>query len=144
MSKILKEEILEFESDIERQALIYQELMEEADQWLYEEMELAQEIAIDRLMDGDNIFCPVCQKSSLERVAASVISCACGIRFAFNQHLETLHGNILEKVAEHEKTCNTRLLFFAEPSQAATAGGEEFSSLNAYCASCEFYSTLIV
>lgn len=143
MSKILKEEISEFESDIEMQALIYQELMEEADQWLYEEMELAQEIAIDRLMEGDNIFCPVCQKSNLERVAASVISCACGIRFAFNKDLETLHSNILEKVAEHEKSCNSRLQFFAEPSQTAT-GGEEFSSLNAYCASCEFYSTLIV
>lgn len=80
MSQILKEEILEFETDIDKQEQIYREMMEEADQWLYEEMELAEEIVIDRLLDRDNIFCPVCQKSNLEAVANSVISCACGVR----------------------------------------------------------------
>lgn len=81
MSKILKEEIFELEKDLEKQEQIFREIMEEADQWLYEEMELAEEIAIDRLLDGDNIFCPVCQKSNLECLADSIISCACGIRY---------------------------------------------------------------
>lgn len=81
MAQILKEEILEFESDIEKQELIYHEIMEEADQWLYELMEMAEEIAIDQLLDGDNIFCPVCQKSNLECASEAVISCACGVRY---------------------------------------------------------------
>lgn len=141
MSKILKEEILEFESDIERQEQIYREIMEEADQWLYEEMELAEEIAIDRLLDGDEIFCPVCQKANLKQAADTVISCPCGIRFAFNQDLRALHSHILNLVAEHEMSCTSRLVFFAEPSPSA---GCDFSSLNAYCVNCEFYNQLIV
>lgn len=143
VSQILKEEILEFEKDIEKMELIYREMMEEADQWLYEEMELAEEIAIDRLLDGDDIFCPVCQKSNLHDQNESVISCACGVRFSFGQGLKVLHGNILRLVSDHERSCNTRLTFFAEPS-SITGGSQDLSSLNAYCATCEFYSTLIV
>lgn len=142
MSQILKEEIVEFEKDIEKQEQIYRELMEEADQWLYEEMELAEETVIDRLLDldGHDIFCPVCQKSNLAELGGSVISCACGVRFVFREGLPALHSQILRLVVDHEKACATRLQFFAEPSPLTS----DVSSLNAYCASCEFYNALIV
>lgn len=142
MSQILKEEIVEFEKDIEKQEQIYRELMEEADQWLYEEMELAEETVIDRLLDldGHDIFCPVCQKSNLAELGGSVISCPCGVRFVFREGLPALHSQILRLVVDHEKACATRLQFFAEPSPLAS----DLSSLNAYCASCEFYTALIV
>lgn len=64
-------------------------------------------------------------------------------RFAFKQGLEKLHGNIQFLVAKHEKNCNTRLHFFVEPSQEMEVGASGFSSLNAYCATCEFFSVLI-
>lgn len=79
MQQILKEEILELESDIEKQELIYRELMELADQWLYEEMEFVEEKIIDQLLEVDDNFCPVCQKSNLISHRDSVIACDCGI-----------------------------------------------------------------
>lgn len=81
MAKILKEEIEEFEKDIEKQELIYRELMEEADQWLYEDMELAEAITIDLLLENNDIFCPVCQKFSLLREDDSVVARPCGLRW---------------------------------------------------------------
>lgn len=79
MSQILKEEIVELETDIEKQELIYQEIMEEADQWLYEEMESAEETLINNLLDVESVFCPICQKSSL-MYSEGTITCDCGIK----------------------------------------------------------------
>lgn len=80
MQQILKEEILEFESDIEKQEQIYREMMEEADQWLYEEMEFVEERIIDQLLEVSDNFCPVCQKSNLISHRDSLITCDCGIK----------------------------------------------------------------
>lgn len=81
MSQILKEEIVEFEKDIERQEQIYKEMMEEADQWLYEEMEMLEESIIDRLVDQDSeICCPVCQKYPLMAITEAIFTCPCGVK----------------------------------------------------------------
>lgn len=76
----LKSEISELEADIEKQEAIVAEIMEEADQWLYEQMEAVEMMQIESLEQNSGIFCPVCRKSVLTQTTDSIIGCACGLK----------------------------------------------------------------
>ncbi|XP_059617751.1 RIP-like protein [Phlebotomus argentipes] len=138
MTSILRDQISELDMDIESHEAAVQELMQEADQWLFEETEKADEALISDYQSGSlTVFCPICQKNLLQQ-ENSVISCLCGLRLVFEKGLERFHEIIQIKVTYHETFCSNRLQFFTEPKPEA-----DFSSLSAICPACE-YVTMIV
>uniref|UniRef100_A0A7G3ALX6 RPA-interacting protein C-terminal domain-containing protein n=1 Tax=Lutzomyia longipalpis TaxID=7200 RepID=A0A7G3ALX6_LUTLO len=139
MTKIFKSEISELDRDIEAHEEVIQELMNEADQWLFEEVEKADEDLISHYESGSvQVFCPICQKNLLQQ-QGSTISCPCGMRFIFENGLERFHEIIQMKVVYHETFCDKVLQFFKEPKFE-----EGFYSLSAICNYCEYMTSIIL
>lgn len=75
----MREELAEMEEDIELQELIYKEIVENYDQWLWDDYERSENCHIEQLDENEGVFCPICQVSLL-RLDENIISCCCGIR----------------------------------------------------------------
>lgn len=80
IAKMLQEEMVELDMDIEEQESIFKEIIDNVDQWLFEDMETMEQEQIDKLDEGSDIFCPVCLKYTLVHSTPAIITCHCGLR----------------------------------------------------------------
>uniref|UniRef100_A0A1B0DRE3 RPA-interacting protein C-terminal domain-containing protein n=1 Tax=Phlebotomus papatasi TaxID=29031 RepID=A0A1B0DRE3_PHLPP len=139
MTSIFRDEITELDKDIEVHETTIRELMNEADQWLFEETVRADEALISEYQSNSlQVFCPICQKNLLKQ-EASVISCTCGVRFLFESGLERFHEILQIKVTYHETFCERILQFFTEPKP-----DPGFFSLSGICNDCEYMTTIVL
>lgn len=78
ISNILREELADIETDITLQDKIFKELIEEVNEYLIQQFEDEQSY-LSKIEDASDVFCPICQKSTLERNNKTLYSCVCGI-----------------------------------------------------------------
>ncbi|XP_058815984.1 RIP-like protein [Topomyia yanbarensis] len=133
LESIVRQELSEIEKDIELQELIFQELIAETNEWLFEEYERSENYMIDEY-GQDVVFCPVCQKHELTQAESQLIRCLCGMQVR-HANLECFGKVLRYTVDEHEPRCGASLQFFMEPVG-------EYGQLNAFCPSCDYYKNL--
>ncbi|XP_055544435.1 RIP-like protein isoform X2 [Wyeomyia smithii] len=131
---IVREELSEIEKDIELQELIYQELMAETNEWLFQEYERSENYMIDEY-DQEVVFCPVCQKNQLQKLDDQRIQCSCGISIKYAGSLGSFGGFLWCTVHEHGARCEEILHFFVEPHSVC-------GQLNVFCPGCDYYKNL--
>ncbi|XP_040163007.1 RIP-like protein [Anopheles arabiensis] len=136
LASIVREELSELEHDIALQELIYKELMEDAEQWLFYEQ--AENYLIDTY-DTDAVFCPICEHSVLQLdSAAKLLNCSCGVRLRYAGTMEDFNKLVSETIAQHAAArCASNLQFFTEPIVDV-----DFVQLNAFCLGCDYYREL--
>ncbi|XP_055640489.1 RIP-like protein [Toxorhynchites rutilus septentrionalis] len=132
LESIVRQELSELEKDIELQELIFQELISETNEWLFEEYEKSETYMINGF-DQEAIFCPVCQKNEIGKLEAGLLQCLCGIKIRFSGSIEQFAINLKNTIAEHEIRCAAKMQFFLEPVLGSDAG-----QLNAYCPVCDY------
>lgn len=134
---IVKEELMnqEMDHDITLHENILQEIFDNWDSWQNEEYEREFMALTDT--DENRIFCPVCLKNLLT-LKENIISCNCGLRLYYPKSLSEFYGTILMNVKIHEERCLDKLTFFTEPKDGFNVLG-----LNAFCASCDYYSSIL-
>ncbi|XP_052897481.1 RIP-like protein [Anopheles moucheti] len=135
LESIVREELSELEHDIALQELIYKELMEDTEQWLFYEQ--AENYLIDSY-DTDTVFCPICEHNVLQLDSeAKRLSCSCGVLLQYEGTMETFGKLVSETIAQHATRCASNLQFFTEPVVDV-----DFVQLNAFCLGCDFYRDL--
>uniref|UniRef100_A0A182P337 RPA_interact_C domain-containing protein n=1 Tax=Anopheles epiroticus TaxID=199890 RepID=A0A182P337_9DIPT len=135
LASIVREELSELEQDIALQELIYKELMQDAEEWLFYEQ--AENYLIDTY-DMDAVFCPVCEHSVLQLDGgAKLLNCPCGVRLRFTGSMEDFSKLVAETIAQHSVRCASKLQFFTEPIVDV-----DFVQLNAFCLGCDYYREL--
>uniref|UniRef100_A0A182M7B1 RPA-interacting protein C-terminal domain-containing protein n=1 Tax=Anopheles culicifacies TaxID=139723 RepID=A0A182M7B1_9DIPT len=135
LESIVREELSELEHDIELQELIYKELMQDTEQWLFYEQ--AENYLIDSY-DTDTVFCPICEHNVLQLDSvAKRLSCSCGVLLHYEGSMETFSKLVSDIIAQHSMRCTSNLQFFTEPIV-----DEQFVQLNAFCLGCDFYRDL--
>lgn len=138
VEKILREELADLEADINLQEIIFQELIDEVDEWFVQQMEAEQEYLINVGEAEDTIvFCPFCEKSEL-KVAGdhTLVVCECGVSFNFQTSVGDLDESLKKTFAQHESNCNQMLNFFVEE-----CGSERI--LNAMCEYCDYFKSIL-
>lgn len=134
--------------------------MEDCDQWLLDDYEKTERFFNDPDNNIVQVFCPICQVNLLN-LNENIITCACGLRqvsslvkslglessnpltFPFRLYyplsLSEFFESVLLAVKKHEQNnCPSPVQFFAEPKD-----GFNVVSLQAMCASCDYFNTLI-
>ncbi|XP_058060146.1 RIP-like protein [Anopheles bellator] len=135
VESIVREELSELEQDIALQELIYQELIQDADQWLFYEQ--SENYLIDAY-ETDAVFCPICERSVLQIDETSRrLNCCCGVQLRYDQTIEEFSRTISETIAQHAIRCESNVQFFTEP-----VVDEAYVQLNAFCPSCDYYCPL--
>lgn len=81
-------------------------------------------------------ICPICQVSEL-KMANQMLACACGVNFTYQHSIEHFCAQMQHIVSLHESKCNSRLLFFLEPSALGHV------KLNTMCHKCDFYNEIV-
>lgn len=133
--QIVREELAEFEQDIELQDMIIKEL---SDEWIWNQFEEYESNFYEELDDeATRVFCPVCQRNVLQ-LNENIITCPCGLRLYYPLSLSEFLESILLSVKKHEQFCSNTINFFAEPKE-----GFNIHSLHAACSNCDFYNTII-
>jgi hypothetical protein len=134
----MREELAEFEQDIELQDMIIKEL---SDEWIWNQFEEYEKCAEDFLEqleeDQTQVFCPVCQRDLLN-LNENIITCNCGLRLYYPLTLSEFLESILLSVKKHGQFCSNTITFFIEPKK-----GFNIHSLHATCSNCDFYNTII-
>lgn len=134
LESIVRQELSELEQDIQLQELIFQELIAEADEWLFEEYERSGCYMIDEYGE-EIVFCPVCQKDKLVQAEeGAFVRCSCGIKLKHSGGIDQLGKIIRSALEEHGTRCNDNVQFFIEPDVLDSS----FGSLNVYCPNCDF------
>ncbi|XP_049279563.1 RIP-like protein [Anopheles funestus] len=135
LESIVREELSELEHDIALQELIYKELMEDTEQWLFYEQ--AENYLIDSY-DTDTVFCPICEHNVLRLDSvAKRLSCSCGVLLHYDGSMETFSKLLSETIGQHSMRCANNVQFFTEPIVDV-----DFVQLNAFCLGCDFYRDL--
>ncbi|XP_058124602.1 RIP-like protein [Anopheles ziemanni] len=135
LESIVREELSELEHDIALQDLIYKELMQDTEQWLFYEQ---SENYLISSYDTESVFCPICEHNVLELdFTAKTLKCSCGIRLRYDQTIETFSELISKTITSHASRCSSNLQFFTEP-----LADVEHVQLNAFCLCCDFYQEL--
>ncbi|XP_053676339.1 RIP-like protein [Anopheles nili] len=135
LETIVREELSELEHDIALQDLIYSELIQETEQWLFYEQ--SENYLIDSY-DIETVFCPICQRNVLMHDNDSqVLSCSCGIKFRFDGSIESFSKLVSVTINQHASRCGSNLQFFTEPIVDS-----EYAQLNAFCLCCDYYRGL--
>uniref|UniRef100_A0A182IRU5 RPA_interact_C domain-containing protein n=1 Tax=Anopheles atroparvus TaxID=41427 RepID=A0A182IRU5_ANOAO len=135
LEAIVREELSELEHDIALQDLIYKELMEDTEQWLFYEQSTNYLISS---YETDTVFCPICERGELMLDdAVKVLQCSCGIRLRYDRPIETFSKLLSETIALHASRCTSNLQFFSEPIPDV-----DFVQLNAFCLCCDYYRGL--
>uniref|UniRef100_A0A182K780 RPA_interact_C domain-containing protein n=1 Tax=Anopheles christyi TaxID=43041 RepID=A0A182K780_9DIPT len=135
LASIVREELSELEQDIALQELIYKELMEDAEQWLFYEQ--AENYLIDTY-DTDAVFCPICEHSVLQLDSVeNLLNCSCGVRLRYDGSMKDFTKLVTETIAQHAVRCASNLQFFTEPIVDV-----DFVQLNAFCLGCDYYREL--
>ncbi|XP_035779218.1 RIP-like protein [Anopheles albimanus] len=137
VESIVREQLSELEQDIALQELIYQELMQDADEWLFAEQ---SENYLIEAYETDSVFCPICERRVLQLDTLSKsLSCDCGVRLRYDQPTTDEFAKLIaETLAQHTDRCESSIQFFTEPIV-----DEEYVQLNAFCPSCDFYRGLL-
>uniref|UniRef100_A0A182SID8 RPA_interact_C domain-containing protein n=1 Tax=Anopheles maculatus TaxID=74869 RepID=A0A182SID8_9DIPT len=135
LESIVREELSELEHDIALQELIYKELMQDTEQWLF--YERAENYLIDTY-ETDTVFCPICEHNVLQLdTLAKRLSCTCGVMLRYDGSLEAFSTLVTDTIAQHAMRCTNNIQFFTEPIVDV-----EYVQLNAFCLGCEFYRDL--
>uniref|UniRef100_A0A0P6IVA7 RPA-interacting protein C-terminal domain-containing protein n=1 Tax=Aedes aegypti TaxID=7159 RepID=A0A0P6IVA7_AEDAE len=138
LESIVRQELSELEKDIELQELIFQELIAETDEWLFEEYERSGCYQIDEY-DQEVVFCPQCQKDKLVRTEdGTVVRCSCGIRIKHPGGVEGIAVGVRNAIEDHNQRCDSEMHFFLEPDAVDCGVGW----LNAFCPSCDYCRSL--
>lgn len=127
---LLREGIVEIETDLQLQELIYEEMLVELDDWITEDFNYLIE-----LNDLEEVICPMCQKRAVEQ-RENVIMCLCGFQTTEFSEISKFGDHIKLKVLEHEIKCSEQLSFFSEPK------GSHSSLINAVCMTCDYWTTI--
>ncbi|XP_055903629.1 RIP-like protein [Eupeodes corollae] len=137
VSKILRQELADLETDFDLQELIYTELIDEMNMWFVQQMEDEEEYLINVGDNNDEIvFCPVCQKSEMKlHPDTKLVVCQCGVSFNFNGNLLLLGETLKKTFAQHELNCGQMLNFFVEQNSSNGSG----AILNTMCESCDYF-----
>lgn len=134
LESIVRQELSELEQDIQLQELIFQELIAETDEWLFEEYERSGYYMIDEYEEVV-VFCPVCQKDKLVKAEEEhFVQCSCGIKLKHSGGVGQIATIIQSALGEHGICCNEEVHFFLEPD----ASDCSFGLLNMFCSSCDF------
>lgn len=136
---IVKEELMnkEMENDIILHENILQEIFDNWENWQNEEYDKEFTTITQETENFNQVFCPVCLRNLLN-LKENIISCNCGLRLYYPKSLNEFYGIILMNVKIHEERCLDKLTFFTEPKDGFNVLG-----LNAYCASCDYYSSIL-
>ncbi|XP_058455754.1 RIP-like protein [Malaya genurostris] len=134
LESIVRQELSEIEKDIELQELIFQELIAETNEWLFEEYERSENYMIDEY-GQEVVFCPICQKNELKQAESQIIRCPCGIQVRHTDSIDHFGSMLRHTVEEHEASCGANLQFFVEPLR-------DYGQLNAFCPNCDYYKNL--
>uniref|UniRef100_A0A8D8B6H4 RIP-like protein n=1 Tax=Culex pipiens TaxID=7175 RepID=A0A8D8B6H4_CULPI len=139
LETIVRQELSELEQDIQLQELIFQELIVDADEWLFAEYEKSENYQIDEY-GQEEVFCPVCQRAGLKAVkVAGMVRCECGVQLRLPEGAGQMEqfGRLLRGTVEgHGSRCESDLQFFVEP------GSDECGQLSAFCPGCDYYKNL--
>uniref|UniRef100_A0A182WGN6 RPA_interact_C domain-containing protein n=1 Tax=Anopheles minimus TaxID=112268 RepID=A0A182WGN6_9DIPT len=99
LESIVREELSELEHDIALQELIYKELMQDTEQWLFYEQ--AENYLIDSY-DSNTVFCPICEHNILQLDSvAKRLNCSCGVVLHFEGSMESFSKLVSETIAKH-------------------------------------------
>uniref|UniRef100_A0A182NBW2 RPA_interact_C domain-containing protein n=1 Tax=Anopheles dirus TaxID=7168 RepID=A0A182NBW2_9DIPT len=135
LESIVREELSELEHDIALQELIYDELMQDTEQWLF--YERSENYLIDAY-ESDTVVCPICEHSELQLdVVQKMLSCSCGVQLRYDGSMEAFSKLVAETIAQHGVRCTSDLQFFTEPIVDV-----EYVQLNAFCLCCDYYRGL--
>ncbi|XP_050078557.1 RIP-like protein [Anopheles maculipalpis] len=135
LETIVREELSELEHDIALQELIYKELMQDTEQWLF--YERVENYLIESY-ETDTVFCPICEHNVLQLDnRANRLSCSCGILLRYDGSIETFSKLVTETLTQHALRCTNNLQFFTEPIVDV-----DYVQLNAFCLGCDFYRDL--
>lgn len=138
LESIVRQELSELEQDIELQELIFQELIAEADEWLFEEYERFGCYQIDEY-EQEVVFCPLCQKDKLVPTGdGSVMRCSCGTVIKHPGGIMGIAAGVRNTLEEHSQCCDEEVHFFLEPDVLDCS----FGRLNAFCSSCDYCRSL--
>lgn len=138
LESIVRQELSELEQDIQLQELIFQELIAETDEWLFEEYERSGCYMIDEYGE-EVVFCPVCQKDKLAKAeGGDFVRCSCGIKLKHSGGIDQIGRIIRGALEEHGTKCNDEVQFFLEPDTSDCS----FGWLNVFCPNCDFCRNL--
>ncbi|XP_062551530.1 RIP-like protein [Armigeres subalbatus] len=138
LESIVRQELSELEQDIALQELIFQELIAETDEWLFEEYERSECYQIDEFGE-EVVFCPFCQKDKLVQMGDSAaMRCSCGVMIKHSGGIEGIGMAVRNALQEHNTRCDSEMQFFLEPDDV----DKSFGWLNALCPSCDYCRSL--
>ncbi|KAI9586710.1 RIP-like protein [Glossina fuscipes] len=134
LKDLLRQEISELDFDINLQEEIYNELIEEINEWFVEQQEGEDNYYVE--VDETNaLICPVCQKSTLviylNKDNRYNYRCKCSANFFFKEGPQVLQSLLSDEIDKHEQLCSKRLIFFVNPLT---------QQLEIICETCDYFS----
>ncbi|XP_013108611.1 RIP-like protein [Stomoxys calcitrans] len=136
ISDILRQELAELEHDIELQDAIYNEILDEFNEWFVQEFEDEANYLLE-VAESQDLVCPVCQVNNLVAYTTKDqhfnYRCKCNANFLFASDSGSLHSELLARIDAHEKNCLSKLNFYVDPLN---------SQLEALCDNCDYFCSL--
>lgn len=105
------------------------------EQWIVEEYNRELEKEEGERLSQDVVFCPICQKTALQKSSGFIKCDSCFIQFSTEMNLEDFQKKMLNFANDHMLKCNKRPVFTVMPYN-------DIAELYLACESCDSFISI--